>query len=127
MPERILFLQWGGGGGGYKVCCNLHLATLVPEVVLDFSPREKERALTSELRDSFSPLYSFPTSYEHLSHYSLNCTPLIYFLHPHNCEMDAAFLEPFSFFQLPIQKCSTLCWYSRIPTSLTLETWWFRG
>ena len=49
--------------GGYKVRCNLHLATLVPEVVLDFSPREKERALTSELRDSFSPLCSFPTSY----------------------------------------------------------------
>ena len=26
----------------YKTRCNLHLATLVPEVVLDFSPREKE-------------------------------------------------------------------------------------
>ena len=52
-----------GGGGGYKTRCNLHLVTLVPEVVLDFSPREKERALTSELRDSFSPLCSFPTSY----------------------------------------------------------------
>ena len=52
----------GGGGGEYKVRCNLHLATLVPEVVLDFSPREKERALTSVLRDSFSPLCSFPTS-----------------------------------------------------------------
>ena len=51
-----------GGGGGYKARCNLHLATLVPEVVLDFSPREKERALNSELRDSFSPLCSFPTS-----------------------------------------------------------------
>ena len=65
MPERILFLQGRGGGGGggeYKAHCNLHLATLVPEVVLDFSPREKERALTSELRDSFSPLCSFPTS-----------------------------------------------------------------
>ena len=23
--------------------------------------------------------------------------------------------------------CSTLCWYSRIPTSLTLEPWWFSG
>ena len=69
MPERILFLQLGRGGGGVgggdinKTRCNLHLATLVPEVVLDFSPREKERALTSELRDSFSPLCSFPTSY----------------------------------------------------------------
>ena len=64
MRERNLFLQVGGGGEGrYKACCNLHLATLVPEVVLDFSPREKERALTSELRDSFSPLCSFPTSY----------------------------------------------------------------
>ena len=51
------------GRGGYKTRCNLHLATLVPEVVLDFSPREKELALTSELRDSFSPLCSFPTSY----------------------------------------------------------------
>ena len=43
------------------------VATLVPELVLDFSPREKpgetERALTSELRNSFSPLFSFPTSY----------------------------------------------------------------
>ena len=29
-----------GGGGGYKTRCNLHLVTLVPEVVLDFSPRE---------------------------------------------------------------------------------------
>ena len=66
MPERILFLQ--GWGGGYKARCYLHLATLVPEVVLDFSPREKERALTSELG-----------------------------------------------------------WYSRIPTSLTLEPWWFSG
>ena len=56
-------LAVGGGGGGYKTRCNLHLVTLVPEVVLDFSPREKERALTSELRDSFSPLCSFPTSY----------------------------------------------------------------
>ena len=63
MPERILFLRGGEGGGEYKARCNLHLATLVPEVVLDFSPREKERALTSELRDSFSPLCSFPTSY----------------------------------------------------------------
>ena len=53
----------GEEGGEYKARCNLHLATLVPEVVLDFSPREKERALTSELRDSFSPLCSFPTSY----------------------------------------------------------------
>ena len=53
----------GGGRGGYKTRCNLHLATLVPEVVLDFSPRGKERALISELRDSFSPLCSFPTSY----------------------------------------------------------------
>ena len=43
MRERNLFLQVGGGGeGGYKACCNLHLATLVPEVVLDFSPRKKE-------------------------------------------------------------------------------------
>ena len=68
MPERILFLQLRGGGGGggdniNKTRCNLHLATLVPEVVFHFSPREKERALTSELRDSFSPLCSFPTSY----------------------------------------------------------------
>ena len=63
MPERILFLQAGGGGGGYKAHGNLHLATLVPEVALDFSPRGKERALTSELRDSFSPLCSFSTSY----------------------------------------------------------------
>ena len=51
----------------YKARCNLDLATLVPELVLDFSPREKpgetERALTSELRNSFSPLFSFPTSY----------------------------------------------------------------
>ena len=62
MPGRILFSQWGEGGG-YKTRCNLHLVTLVPEVVLDFSPREKERALTSELRDSFSLLCSFPTSY----------------------------------------------------------------
>ena len=53
----------GWGGREYKARCNLHLATLVPEVVLDFSPREKERALTSELGDSFSPLCSFPTSY----------------------------------------------------------------
>ena len=60
MPERILFLQWGEGG--YKTRCNLHLATLVSEVVLDFSPREKERALTSELGDSFLLLCSFPTS-----------------------------------------------------------------
>ena len=29
--------------------------------------------------------------------------------------------------QLPVQKCSTLWWYSRIPTSLTLEPWWFSG
>ena len=29
--------------------------------------------------------------------------------------------------QLPAQKCSTLWWYSRIPTSLTLEPWWFSG
>ena len=35
--------------------------------------------------------------------------------------------EPFSFLQLPVQKCSTLCWYSRIPTSLTLEPWWLSG
>ena len=43
MRERNLFLQVGDGGeGGYKACCNLHLATLVPEVVLDFSPRKKE-------------------------------------------------------------------------------------
>ena len=43
------------------------VATLVPELVLDFSLREKpgdtERALTSELRNSFLPLFSFPTSY----------------------------------------------------------------
>ena len=43
------------------------VATLVPELVLDFSLREKpgdtERVLTSELRNSFSPLFSFPTSY----------------------------------------------------------------
>ena len=32
----------GGGEGGYKARCNLHLATLVPEVVLDFSPRDKD-------------------------------------------------------------------------------------
>ena len=51
MPGRILFLRGGGGGGEYKARCNLHLATLVPEVVRDFSPREKERALTSELGD----------------------------------------------------------------------------
>ena len=56
-------LLLAGGGGGYKARCNVHLAILVPEVVLDFSPRERERALTSELRDSFSPLCSFPTSY----------------------------------------------------------------
>ena len=42
--------------GEYKARYNLHKAILVPEVVLDFSPREKERALSSELRDSFSPL-----------------------------------------------------------------------
>ena len=42
MWERNLFLQVGGGGGGYKALCNLHLATLVPEVVLDFSLHEKE-------------------------------------------------------------------------------------
>ena len=29
--------------------------------------------------------------------------------------------------QRPAQKCSTLSWYSRIPTSLTLEPWWFSG
>ena len=29
--------------------------------------------------------------------------------------------------ELPVQKCSTLCWYSRIPTSQTLEPWWFSG
>ena len=52
-----------GGDNINKTRCNLHLATLVPEVVFHFSPREKERALTSELRDSFSPLCSFPTSY----------------------------------------------------------------
>ena len=68
MPERILFLQGEGGRGGgggrgrYKARCNLHLSTLVPEVVLDFFLREKEQALTSELPDSFSPLCSFPTS-----------------------------------------------------------------
>ena len=54
-------------GREYKARCSLDLATLVPELVLDFSPREKpgetERALTSELRNSFSPLFSFPTSY----------------------------------------------------------------
>ena len=60
--KNPLLAGWGGGGE-YKARCNLHLATLVPEVVLDFSPREKERALTSELGDSFSLLCSFPTSY----------------------------------------------------------------
>ena len=34
--------RWVGGEGGYKGRCYLHLATLVPEVVLDFSPREKD-------------------------------------------------------------------------------------
>ena len=29
--------------------------------------------------------------------------------------------------QLAVQKCSTLCWYSRIPTSQTLEPWWYSG
>ena len=109
-----------GGGGGYKTRCNLHLVTLVPEVVLDFSPREKERALTSELRDSFSPLVA---RFQHLTNISVimyeTVSPDIFSAPPR--EMNAAFLEPFSFFQLPVQKCSTLCWYSRIPTSLTLE------
>ena len=88
MPERVLFLQSGGRGRGreYKARCNLHLATLVPEVVLDFSPREKERALTSELRDSFSPLVA---RFQHLTNISVimheTVPPLIYFLHPHNC------------------------------------------
>ena len=50
MPERILFLQWGGE---CKARCNLHLATLVPEVVLDFSPREKERALIYQRASRF--------------------------------------------------------------------------
>ena len=40
--KPLLAGGWGGGGGGYKARCNLHLATLVPEVVLHFSPREKD-------------------------------------------------------------------------------------
>ena len=112
----------------YKTRCNLHLATLVPEVVLDFSPREKETSTYQ--RASRFVLAALLVSNILLTSQSLCMKlypPLIYFLHPHNCEMDAAFLEPFSFFQLPGQKCSTLCWYSRIPTSLTLEPWWFSG
>ena len=41
MWEGNLFLQIGVGGE-YNARCNLHLATLVPEVVLGFSPHEKE-------------------------------------------------------------------------------------
>ena len=42
MWERNLFLQIGVGGGEYNAHCNLHLATLVPEVVLGFSAHDKE-------------------------------------------------------------------------------------
>ena len=47
MPERNLLLEGGWGGREYKARCNLHLATLVPEVVLDSSPREKGREFDS--------------------------------------------------------------------------------
>ena len=66
MPERNFFLQ---GVGEYKARgIYTQLYILVPEVVPDFSPREKERALTSELRDSFSPLFA---RFQHLTNISV--------------------------------------------------------
>ena len=90
--------RWVGRGGGYKARCNLHLATLVPEVVLDFSPREKDH-----LPASFAIRSRRFARLQHVTNISVimyeTVSPPIYFLHPHNCdihhEMSAAFLEVF--------------------------------
>ena len=69
MRERNLFLQVGGGGeGGYKACCNLHLATLVRELVLDFSPREK---LNEHLPASFVICSRRFARFQHLTNISV--------------------------------------------------------
>ena len=73
---------WRGGEGGYKACCNLHLATLVPEVVLDFSPRKKEHLPASFAIRSrrFARLQHLTTNisvimYETVSPWYIFCTP----------------------------------------------------
>ena len=40
--KKPLLADRCGGGGEYNAHCNLHLATLVPEVVLGFSAHDKE-------------------------------------------------------------------------------------
>ena len=89
-------------GREYKGRCNLHLDTLVPELVPDFSPREK---LNEHLPASFAIRSRRFSRFQHLTNISVimheTVPPLIYFLHPHNCEMNAAFLEPFSFSLAP--------------------------
>ena len=56
------------GGGEYKVRCNLHLATLVRELVLDFSPREK---LNEHLPASFVIRSRRFARFQHLTNISV--------------------------------------------------------
>ena len=123
-PRKKRLLAWGGGGGGrYKACYNLHLEPWFQRLFLIFLRLRKNEHLPASLTIRSRRFASF----QHLSNISVimyeTVSPWYIFLHPHNCEINAAFLEPFSFFQLRVQKCSTLCWYSRIPTSGTLESW----
>ena len=83
------------------------------ELVLDFSPREK---LNENLPATFVIRSRRFARFQHLTNISVimyeTVSPDIFSAPPR--EMNAAFLEPFSFFQLPVQKCSTLCWYSSL-------------
>ena len=56
------------GGGGYKARCNLHLATLVRELVLDFSPCEK---LNEHLPASFVIRSRRFARFQHLTNISV--------------------------------------------------------
>ena len=55
-------------GGEYKARCNLHLATLVRELVLDFSPREK---LNEHLPASFVIRSRRFARFQHLTNISV--------------------------------------------------------
>ena len=55
-------------GREYKARCNLHLATLVPELVIDFSPHEK---LNEHLPASFAIRSRRFSRFQHLTNISV--------------------------------------------------------
>ena len=98
MPETILFLQVGWGWGDIKLAVIYTWLPWFQRLFLIFLRVRKNEHLPASFATRSRRFARFQqlTNLSVIMPETVPPPPPICFLHPHNCEMDAAFLEPFS-------------------------------